>query len=407
MLQLARTARAALPRPSPSLLRPFSSTPTPAAKPTGKKYIDNHGKERRQLVFIERAGSATFKRYLPVTPGRRHLRQPLAEHLHKGEPFRPLTIGKRATGGRNNHGKITVRGRGGGHKRRLRLVDFHRRETGEQEVVRIEYDPGRTAHIALLKHKQTGAMSYILAPAELRAGDTVQSFRSGIPKHFLLDRSEEALISGEVQPEDHGLVDPAEPQSVRPPTGPGGIPKLPAIHEIDVTTLRAQALKPGNCLPVRLIPVGTVVHSISLSNTGPGVMVRSAGTSARIVAPAGPGGKHVQVKLNSGETRYVPLDGVATIGSVSNADYQHTNLGKAGRMRWLGFRPVTRGTAMNAVDHPHGGGRGKSKGGNHPRDKWNNGTKGQRTRPPSSKRGNKLVVHERPAYGQKKRRSRG
>lgn len=340
MFQLARAARAALPRPSVPLLRPFSSTPAAAAKPTGKKYIDKHGKERRQLVFIERAGSATFKRYLPVTPSRRHVRLPLAEHLHKGGPFRPLTIGKRSTGGRNAHGHITVRGRGGGHKRRLRLVDFHRRETGEQEVVRIEYDPGRTAHIALLKHKTTGAMSYILAPNGLRAGDSVQSFRSGIPDSFLVDRSEEALISGQEQPRDHGLVDPAAPQSVNAPTGPGGIPKLPDIHEIDVTTLRAQALKPGYCLPLRLIPVGTTVHNISLSNTGPGVLVRSAGTSARIVAPAGPGGKHVQIKMNSGETRLVPLDGVATIGSVSNADHQHTNLGKAGRMRWLGFRPV-------------------------------------------------------------------
>lgn len=345
-----------------------------------------------------------------MTPSLRQLRQPISEHLHKGGPHRPLTVAKRSTGGRNNTGRITVRARGGGHKRRIRLVDFHRREAGEQEVLRIEYDPGRSAHIALIKHKETGNLSYILAPETLREGDKVQSFRAGIPDSFTVDSASTGMGSS-------SSTDPASPQSVLPPVS-GGLPGLtptsaepevltePAprptrrartsLAQIDLGTLRSVAIRPGNCLPLRLIPVGTLIHAITLSPDGPAVLARSAGHAARIISASSPTGKHAQVRMASGEVRLIDLECVASIGTVSNPDHQHRNLGKAGRMRWLGFRPQSRGVAMNATDHPHGGGRGKSKSGKHPVSFSNVGAKGTRTRPPHSKTGNKMVVKERP-----------
>lgn len=329
--------------------RPFSSSCVAAKQPTSATTTDADGKVRRVLTFAKKSGQSNFKTYLPVTPSLRQLRVPISEHLHKGGPFRPLTEAKRGHGGRNDHGRITIRARGGGHKRRVRLVDFVRRETGEQHVVRIEYDPGRSAHIALLKHKETGAMSYILAPTGLRAGDTVQSFRSGVPDSFLIGGGAAASsgsAAGEEQvgalADDGSLVDPSAPQSVLPPRAP------PSLSQIDVSVLRSLALRPGNCLPLRLIPVGTVIHAIALSPEGKAVLERSAGGSARIISASSPGGKHAQVRLSSGEVRLVGLDCVASVGEVSNADHQHRNLGKAGRMRWLGFRPQSRGVAMNA-----------------------------------------------------------
>ncbi|GAA5976004.1 hypothetical protein JCM10908_005353 [Rhodotorula pacifica] len=381
---LARAAPTSAPAAGPSFLRSFATSSSLAKPPTSPTYTDADGKQRRRLIVVEKSGQAQFKTYLPVTPSLRQLRRPVSDHLHKGGPYRPLTVAKRGTGGRNDHGRVTTRARGGGHRRRIRNVDFVRRETGEQEVVRIEYDPGRSAHIALLKHKETGAVSYIIAPGTLRAGDTVQSFRSGIPDSFLIGGGSSATTAAEVDP-----TDPAAPQSVTPPSAP------PSLAQIDISALRSLALRPGNCLPIRLIPVGTVVHGISLSPDGPAVLERAAGGNARIISASSPTGKHAQVRLSSGEVRLVHLDCVASIGTVSNADHQHTNYGKAGRMRWLGFRPQTRGVAMNPRDHPHGGGRGKSKGGNHPVSFSNVGAKGQRTRPPSSKNGNKMVVKER------------
>ncbi|BGP38752.1 mitochondrial 54S ribosomal protein rml2 [Rhodotorula kratochvilovae] len=397
MSQIARAGRAFV-RSSPSAARPFSSSTLAAKQATSSTSTDAEGKPRRVLTFAKKSGLSNFKTYLPVTPSLRQLRVPISEHLHKGGPFRPLTEAKRSQGGRNDHGRITIRARGGGHKRRIRLVDFTRRETGEQEVLRIEYDPGRSAHIALLKHKASGAMSYILAPTGLRAGDTVQSFRSGVPDAFLLGGGAPAAP---VEDALEGFVDPAAPQSVLPPAGQQAPPSL---AQIDVSVLRSLALRPGNCLPIRLIPVGTVVHGISLSPVGKAVLERSAGGSARIISASSPGGKHAQIRLSSGEVRLVGLDCVASIGTVSNPDHQHRNLGKAGRMRWLGFRPQSRGVAMNATDHPHGGGRGKSKGGTHPTDEWGNGMKGQRTRAPGSKNGNKAVVRERPRAGMKNKK---
>ncbi|GAA5911156.1 hypothetical protein JCM6882_006591 [Rhodosporidiobolus microsporus] len=394
MAHLARAGRLLVPSSS----RAFSTSSILAKPPTSATAVDpSTGKSQRILTFAKKSGLSNFKTYLPVTPSLRQLRQPISEHLHKGGPYRPLTEAKRSTGGRNAHGRITTRARGGGHKRRVRLVDFTRRETGEQSVLRIEYDPGRSAHIALLKHKETGALSYILAPTTLRAGDTVQSFRSGVPESFLI-KADTPFPSDE--------LDPSSPQSVLPPstsTPSSSSSTRFSLSQIDISALRSLALRPGNCLPLRLIPVGTVVHALTLSPDGPAVLERSAGANARIISASSPGGKHAQVRLSSGEVRLVGLDCFASIGTVSNPDHQHANLGKAGRMRWLGFRPQSRGVAMNAKDHPHGGGRGKSKGNNKRVDVWGNGADGQRTRPPSGKNGNKMVVRERPRGGEKRR----
>ena len=313
----------------------------------------------RVLTFKTKSGLSSFKTFLPVTPSLRQLRQPIVEHLHKGDPHRPLTIGKRASGGRNNTGRITVRARGGGHKRRLRIVDFVRKEQGEQEVMTIEYDPGRSSHIALVRHKETGGLSYIIAPKDLRQGDTVQSFRSGIPDSFTVAPEISSSPYSSLAPPD--LSDPASPQSVLPPPSDiidtSALPPLPApvaAPTIDLGILRSVAIKPGNCLPIRLIPVGTLIHAITLSPTGPAILARSAGASARIIGASTAQGNFAQVKLNSGEVRLVHLECFASIGIVSNPDHQHRDLGKAGRMRWLGFRPLSRGMAQNATDHPHG-----------------------------------------------------
>ncbi|GAA6062377.1 hypothetical protein JCM10212_003186 [Sporobolomyces blumeae] len=413
---------------STSSTRSFSTSLAHRKPPTSQTVPDpKTGQPRRVLTFAKKSGLSNFKTYLPVTPSLRQLRQPISEHLHKGGPFRPLTEAKRSTGGRNHHGRITTRARGGGHRRRIRLVDFVRRETGEQRVERIEYDPGRSAHIALVRHVESGAMSYILAPTTLREGDLVQSFRSGVPETFHLkaaaasspdDAATSRSLQGEQGTARGGETDPASPQSVLPPL-PGSrassststaaedlITPRPATFapQIDLAALRQAAIKPGNCLPLRLIPVGTLIHAISLSPVGPAVLCRSAGTSARIISASSPSGKHAQVRMSSGEVRYVPLDAVASVGVVSNQDHQHRNLGKAGRMRWLGFRPQSRGVAMNARDHPHGGGRGKSKSNVHPVSFSNVGAKGQRTRSPKSKNGNKMVVKERPRGTEKKGR---
>lgn len=358
-----RTLR--LPSSLPSTTRTFTTSPS-LLKPTSATPLNPDGsKPRRILTFSKKSGQSNFKTFLPVTPSLRQLRQPISEHLHKGDPHRPLTIAKRSTGGRNDQGRITTRARGGGHKRRIRLVDFHRQEPGEQEVVRIEYDPGRSAHIALIKHKQSGDLSYILAPKELRAGDIVQSFRAGIPESFTVDSSSSPTTSS-----SPSVADPSTPQTVLPPTAslpgvrtallpataedsPSSSPSsrrstTPALAQIDLGVLRSIAIRPGNCLPLRLIPVGTQIYGITLTPSGPSVLCRSAGSSARIISASSPGGKHAQVRLGSGEVRLVGLECVASIGTVSNPDHQHANLGKAGRMRWLGFRPQSRGVAMNA-----------------------------------------------------------
>lgn len=343
-----------------------------------------------------------FKTFKPITRSIRWLRQPLNEHLHKGKPERSLTMAKRSTAGRNHHGRVTVRGRGGGHKRRIRLVDFYRWEAGEQEVLRIEYDPGRSAHIALVQHKQSKLKSYILAPDGLRAGDTVQSYRMGIQADGTARTSNvvDEMVSADGTPLS---TDPAAPQTA---AAPGATTSTDATagsgaagSSLDLGIFRTQAIRPGNFLPLSLIPIGTTIHSITINPRGPAKMVRSAGTFGQLVAfsgRSGAGDSHAQVRLQSGEVRLIPSNCCAAIGTVSNKDHQHRRLGKAGRSRWLGRRPKVRGVAMNACDHPHGGGRGKSKSNMHPRSIYGHLTKGARTRKPGTRGGNQMVIRERP-----------
>lgn len=342
-----------------------------------------------------------FKTYKPITRSIRWLRQPLNEHLHKGKPERSLTVVKRSTAGRNHHGHVTVRGRGGGHKRRVRLVDFYRWEAGEQEVLRIEYDPGRSSHIALIRHKQTRLKSYILAPDGLRAGDTVQSYRTGIQRDGTATPSN--IVDEVVSADGQGLsTDPASPQTAAtsaPDTASSTASSTGSGSSLDLGIFRTQAIRPGNFLPLNLIPIGTTIHSITMNPLGPAKMVRSAGTFGQLVAfsgRSGAGDSHAQVRLQSGEVRLIPSHCCAAIGTVSNKDHQHRRLGKAGRSRWLGRRPKVRGVAMNACDHPHGGGRGKSKSNMHPRSIYGHLTKGARTRKPGTRGGNQMVVRERP-----------
>ncbi len=308
-------------------------------------------------------GELALRRYKPRTPGVRHLVRPINDHLWKGRPWFALTYPKKghSRGGRNNSGRITVRHRGAGHKRRVRTLDFHRIAPGEHYVERIEHDPGRTAHIALVTDKATHKKSYILAAEGMREGDVVQSYRSGIPKD-LLDSM-------------------------------GGT--------IDQGVLASRTAWRGNCLPLGMIPIGTSVFNIAIDKDGPAKYCRSAGTHGIIVGKGEDtvqkeliktieeGGqldlsslseeqmrkfekaaKFVTVRLSSGEVRLIDKDAVATIGVASNVNYQYTSLGKAGRKRWLGWRPTVRGLAMNANEHPHGGGRGKSKGNVHPVSPW-------------------------------------
>ncbi|KAG1783345.1 translation protein SH3-like domain-containing protein [Suillus placidus] len=300
-----------------------------------------------------------FKTYKPVSPGIRHLRRPINDHIYQGKPVRLLTACLRKHGGRNSHGRITVRFRGGGHKRRVRLIDFVRTEPGEYDVIRIEYDPGRSAHIALIKARDANVegkakWKYILATEGMRPGDVVQSYRMGMP-------------------ETTGI-------------------------------LRARTVRPGNVLPIRFIPTGTVIHCVALSPTGKALLVRSAGSFAQVVHHD-ESGRYSHVRLQSGEIRKVLQDCCATIGRVSNLNWKGRKIGKAGRNRWLGWRPRVRGVAMNAKDHPHGGGRGKSKSNKHPVSVWGWATKGKRTRKPGPrgpKNSNKMVIRERPR-GKEKR----
>ncbi|KAK4688738.1 large subunit ribosomal protein L2, partial [Tremellales sp. Uapishka_1] len=360
-----------------------------------------------------------MKRYtgkgFPHIPGLRHLVHPHHPHLHSGAPLRELTLALRRTGGRNDSGRVVNRFVGGGHRRRLRIVDFHRLESGEHDVIRVEYDPGRSAHIALLKRRGTGSAenvdegaelaemefegegaggradrtavkagwSYILCPEGLRAGDQVVSYRQGIPTNLV-----------------PGWDDLSSGDSSRA-----------------LGLLRTLTLKPGNVLPLNLLPPGTLCHNLSLKPKGRMQLCRSAGTFAQIIAHHGPNGEalgggqvlnmvggedgkgkkgSVLVKLQSGEVRRLEPDCVGTVGTVSNKEHHSRQLGKAGRSRWLGQKPRVRGVAMNACDHPHGGGRGKSKGNKDPRSVWGWLTKGKRTRRSKDKDGNKMVVSERP-----------
>lgn len=266
----------------------------------------------------------------PTSPGRRFVVKVVNPHLHKGAPCAALVKGISKTGGRNTDGRMTSRHRGGGHKRLYRQIDFKRMDKDSIPAVveRIEYDPNRTAHIALLLY-QDGERRYIIAPQELKAGDKVQS----------------------------GIEAP---------------------------------IKTGNCLPLRHIPVGTVVHCVELKLGKGAQLARSAGSSIQIIAREG---QYATLKLRSGELRKVFVDCRAVIGEVSNPQHNLRSLGKAGASRWRGIRPHVRGTAMNPVDHPHGGGEGRTKGGRHPVSPWGQPTKGYKTR--KNKRTQKYIVRHR------------
>ena len=242
----------------------------------------------------------------PTTPGRRGMVKVVSPELHKGEPYKPLLVAKHSTAGRNNAGRITVRHRGGGHKRHLRTVDFRRNKDGIAGTIeRLEYDPNRSAHLALVLYAD-GERRYVIAAKGMKAGGRIQS----------------------------GLESP---------------------------------IAAGNCLPLRNIPLGTVIHCIELKAGKGAQLIRSAGTSAQLVAKEG---TYAQIRLRSGEVRKVHLECRATIGEVGNSENSLRKLGKAGAKRWRGIRPTVRGVAMNPVDHPHGGGEGRTSGGRDPVSPW-------------------------------------
>ncbi|KIM00033.1 LSU ribosomal protein L2p (L8e) [Paramagnetospirillum magnetotacticum MS-1] len=270
-----------------------------------------------------------LKTFKPTTPGRRQLVLVDRSELWKGKPEKSLTEGLRSKGGRNNTGRVTVRWRGGGHKRRYRIIDFKRNKFDVAATVeRLEYDPNRTAFIALVSYTD-GEKAYIIAPQRLAVGDQVIA-------------SEKADI------------------------------------------------KPGNAMPLKNIPVGTIVHNVELKVGKGGQLARSAGTYVQLV---GKDQGYAQLRLASGELRMVRGECMATIGAVSNPDQQNVSLGKAGRAVWMGRRPSVRGVAMNPIDHPHGGGEGRTSGGRHPVTPWGKPTKGKKTR--SNKKTDRLIMRRR------------
>ncbi len=267
-----------------------------------------------------------LKTYTPVTPAMRGLIAIDRSELYKGAPVKALTEGLKSSGGRNNHGHITSRHRGGGHKRAFRVIDFRRNKMDMTATVdRLEYDPNRTAFIALVTYED-GEQAYILAPQRLKAGDKVIS-----------------------------------------------------ADKVDI--------KPGNAMPLKNMPVGTIVHNVELRAGRGGQLARSAGCYAQLI---GKDGGYAQLRLNSGELRLVRGECLASIGAVSNADKQNTSLGKAGCSRWLGIRPQTRGIAMNPVDHPHGG---RTNGGQSPATPWGKCTRGKKTR--TNKKTDHLIMRSR------------
>ncbi|KAF2003243.1 ribosomal protein L2 [Amniculicola lignicola CBS 123094] len=313
-----------------------------------------------------------LRTYKPRTPGLRHLKRAVNDHLWPGRPLLKLTLAKKGQhlGGRNNSGRVTVRHRGGGHKRRIRIVDYKRFLPGKHIVDRIEYDPNRSAHLALVTNMATGVKTYIIAADGLRAGDEIQSYRQGIPQDLVESMG--------------GVIDPG--------------------------MLAAKTAARGNCLPIHMVPLGTQVFNVGHKKDGGGVFCRSAGTYAIVVNKDeevdvnGPKITSVIVRLQSGELRRVNPQSCCTIGVASNIQKHFEQLGKAGRARWLGKRPEVRGLAMNAADHPHGGGRGKSKGNVHPVSPWGTPAKGgYKTRKKRNK--HTFLVQDRPR-NQGKRRPR-
>nr|XP_018260377.1 50S small subunit ribosomal protein L2 [Kwoniella dejecticola CBS 10117]OBR82535.1 50S small subunit ribosomal protein L2 [Kwoniella dejecticola CBS 10117] len=444
MSTITRSVNAARSLPRPTLASASTSRLTIRGYASPSTVKNDAGQQ--QMMFggpppKRKQDGAVLKTYTgkgyPFIPSLRHVVYPFHPHLHKGGPLRELTIPLRRKGGRNNTGRIVNRHIGGGHKRRLRMVDFHRVEGGQHDVIRIEYDPGRSAHIALIKkrsppspsttdqsatgpnlieeienalseeHRNTSksleavkaGYSYIIAPEGLRTGDVVISYRKGIPQSVIneFDNTSPTTAIATSTTGDQDRVGATDTPEMRRALG----------------LLRTVTLKPGNVLPLFLIPPGTQVHNLSLTTDGRMQLCRSAGTFAQIVSHQSEEGRsiggsdvltmgggfdqhgnrlpkkgYVLVKMQSGEVRKLDPGCVATIGVVSNKEHQARSLGKAGRSRWLGKRPHVRGVAMNAVDHPHGGGRGKQKGNKHPRSIYGL-LQHVRTRRPKDKDGNK------------------
>lgn len=272
-----------------------------------------------------------LKQFRPTSPGRRQLVIVDRGDLYKGKPVKALTEGLTKSGGRNNMGRVTAFRHAGGHKRTYRIIDFKRRKWDMPALVeRLEYDPNRTAFIALIRYKD-GELAYIIAPQRLKVGDEV--------------------LAGE---------------------------------KVDI--------KPGNAMPLKSIPVGTIVHNVELKPLKGGQMARAAGSYVQVV---GRDAGFAQLRLTSGEVRMVSDGCMATIGAVSNPDNMNENWGKAGRSRWLGLRPTVRGVAMNPVDHPHGGGEGKTSGGRHPVTPWGKKTRGPKTR--KTQASDRLIIRRRQA----------
>lgn len=270
-----------------------------------------------------------IKSYKPTSAGRRHQTCSTFEEVTRSQPEKSLLQALKKTGGRNSFGRVTARHIGGGHKQKYRLIDFRRDKIEiPAKVASVEYDPNRSARIALLNYAD-GEKRYILAPLDLKVGDTI--------------------VAGE-----------------------------------------GADIKPGNSLPLRAIPLGTIIHNIELKPGKGGQLARSAGTFAQLMSKEG---KYGQIKLPSGEVRYVNMECFATIGQVGNLDHENVTVGKAGRTRWLGKRPKVRGVAMNPVDHPHGGGEGRTSGGRHPVTPWGKPTKGYKTR--TNKVTSRFIVKKR------------
>lgn len=386
-------------------VRAYSVTAGRQAAVSANEVASSHDFFPESVPSKDRTGSS-IRKYVPRTPGIRHLRRPINDHLWKGRPLKELTFPKKGhgKGGRNSSGRVTVRHHGGGHKRRIRMVDFKRFAPGPHIVERIEHDPGRSGHIALVTSQLTRQKNYVLAVEGLRAGDIIESYRSGIPEDLWTSMG----------------------------------------RTIDPGVLASRTARRGNCLPLHMVPVGTTICNVGLHPQKGGQLCRSAGTYAVLTSkqtelpedfkqlealaqaakPAksvqdadaevtaetsgktpttateattmasmeeGPKARenaearavteedirnmkkmanHVTIRLQSGEVRLIHKNCCATIGVVSNPEYQYTQIGKAGRSRWLNIRPTVRGVAMNAMDHPHGGGRGKSKGNVHPKSPW-------------------------------------
>jgi large subunit ribosomal protein L2 len=272
---------------------------------------------------------AVIQKTKPTSPGRRFVVKVTNSDLHKGEPHAPLVFANNKTGGRNNQGRITCRHIGGGHKQRYRLIDFKRNKDGVPgKVERLEYDPNRSAYIALVLYAD-GERRYIIAPSGVKAGDQI--------------------LSGAEAP-----------------------------------------IKPGNCLPITNIPIGATIHCVELKPGKGAQLARSAGTSVQLIAREG---MYATIRLRSGEMRKVLSEGRAVIGEVSNSEHNLRSLGNAGAKRRRGVRPTVRGVAMNPIDHPHGGGEGKTSGGRHPVSPWGVPTKGYKTR--KNKRTDQFIVRDR------------